>query len=58
MDDVCGVWEGRTREQGQDVIVLGLICIGAALYGFGFIAGRNRAKREERARMVLRDRYR
>lgn len=39
-------------------VVIGLACLLTAAYGFGVVAGRNRAKREERIRIALREKYR
>ena len=33
------------------------VCIAGAFWGWGFTAGRNHAKREERERQALRARY-
>jgi hypothetical protein len=38
--------------------VIGIACLVAAAFGFGVTAGRNLARRDERARMALRERYR
>jgi type II secretory pathway pseudopilin PulG len=43
---------------GDPTVVIGVACLLSAAFGFGMVAGRNRARREERVRVALRERYR